>query len=374
MYSYMLISRKSDKQKRIVKQDRWVKGVLISYGLVLIVLAVLTIVVDPYFHYHKPLDGMKYRLYEQRYINDGISRNFEYNALITGNSLSENTKTSEYDALFGTTSIKIPYSGAGYSELWESIERALNYNPNIKRVLFFLDYEDIARDKDWVRYTEYPDYLYDDNFFNDAPYLWNKDTLYRGTLLNLLMTLTGKESTTFDEYSVWEAETGEEMVLPYLDADGTEPSDVEVIFDEGKQELVKENISDNILRVTEKYPEVRFDIIYTPGSIAKWYRYNRRSEVKYRLEAGEYATKLLLDGENVHVYDFMCEYEKICDLDNYHDTIHYTTDMNSYFLNRMAKGENELKPEMLEAYFNDLQQFYCNYDYAGLKEKANDGQ
>ena len=366
----MQISKKSDRQKRILNQDRWIKAVLISCGVVLLLLAVLTIIVDPYFHYHKPLEGMRYRLYEQRYINDGISRNFEYNAMITGNSLAENTKASEYDALFDVSSIKVPYSGAGYSELWEAIERALNYNPNIKRVLFIMDYEDIAREKDWVRYTEYPDYLYDNNFFNDAPYLWNKDTLYRGTALNLLMTFTGKESTTFDEYSAWERETGEEAVLPYIDADGTSPSDVEVIFDSYKQELVKENISDNILRVVEKYPEVRFDIIYTPGSIAKWYRYNRRSEVKYRLEAGEYATRLLLSSENVHVYDFMCEFDKICDLDNYHDTIHYTADMNTYFLQQIAKGENELKIDMLETYFDDLQQFYCNYDYAALKEKA----
>ena len=39
---------------------------------------------DPYFHYHGPFSSFSYRLYEERYINDGISRHFNYDAIITG--------------------------------------------------------------------------------------------------------------------------------------------------------------------------------------------------------------------------------------------------------------------------------------------------
>ena len=41
---------------------------------VLIGYTVLFIVVDPYFHFHKPLSFLSYRLYDERYTNDGISR------------------------------------------------------------------------------------------------------------------------------------------------------------------------------------------------------------------------------------------------------------------------------------------------------------
>ncbi len=42
---------------------------------------------DPYFHYHKPFPFVSYRLYDERYINDGISRHFDYDAIITGTSM-----------------------------------------------------------------------------------------------------------------------------------------------------------------------------------------------------------------------------------------------------------------------------------------------
>ena len=38
----------------------------------------------------------------------------------------------------------------------------------MKKVIIFVDTEDMIRDKDYVRYEDYPDYLYDNNIFNDV--------------------------------------------------------------------------------------------------------------------------------------------------------------------------------------------------------------
>lgn len=38
-------------------------------------------------------------------------RNFEYDAIIIGTSMTENFKTSEADALFAASFIKVPFSG-----------------------------------------------------------------------------------------------------------------------------------------------------------------------------------------------------------------------------------------------------------------------
>ena len=82
--------------------------------VLLLALAVPTIVIDPFFHFHAPLEGLSYplRLVNERYQNDGIVRNFECDAIISGTSLCENFKTSEFDSLFGVTSVKAPFSGA----------------------------------------------------------------------------------------------------------------------------------------------------------------------------------------------------------------------------------------------------------------------
>ena len=105
----------------------------------LVFWALVMIITDPYFHYHKPLSFLSYRLYEERYTNDGIARHFDYDALITGTSMTQNFKTSEMDELLGTRAVKNTFSGAGYQELSENLERALQRNPDLKTVLMGLD-------------------------------------------------------------------------------------------------------------------------------------------------------------------------------------------------------------------------------------------
>ena len=194
-----------------MEQDykKWLRRTIVGILGIMIFVVLLQIIVDPYFHYHKPIT--KYRLNDERYINDGIARHFDYDAIITGNSLCQNFSTSQYDELFGTNSVKLPYSGAGYKEIWESLGRALEYNDGVKEVLVCMDLQDLDREADWERYEGNPTYLYDDNVFNDIKYIFNKDAIYRGTLYNLIWTVTGHENTSMDEYSTWERETGPEV-------------------------------------------------------------------------------------------------------------------------------------------------------------------
>ena len=62
----------------------------------LTVIILLTVIVDPFFHYHKPLASIQYQITNERYQNDGIIKHFDYDAIITGTSMTENFKTSEF--------------------------------------------------------------------------------------------------------------------------------------------------------------------------------------------------------------------------------------------------------------------------------------
>ena len=64
-------------------EKKWGIGFLITAAVLLIVLGGLTAAVDPYFHYHGPLVGLSYPDGNERYQNDGIIRNFAYDAVIT---------------------------------------------------------------------------------------------------------------------------------------------------------------------------------------------------------------------------------------------------------------------------------------------------
>lgn len=355
------------KKMKEISPKKWGICAITAIVVMILGMALLTYIVDPYFHYHAPLPGMSYRLYEQRYINDGISRHFEYDAVVIGNSLSENVKTSEVDVLFDCNSIKLPYSGAGYNELWGSLEKTLSYNPAIRKVIVFADAEDMARKKDYMRYTDYPDYLYDDNLWNDASYLWNKDIFYRGTLYNIFMTIVGKESTTFDEYSAKEGKTGAEVVLSYV-GDIPEPEDAESWkYEEKDEQKVRDNINANIIAVVEKYPNVEFYLIYPPPSIARWGKYYIWGDINYRIEACKTATRLLLEEDNIHIYSFQDDFELVCNLDNYRDTVHYTSEVSSYILEIVSRDQRKLTEENFDEYFERITEFYTGYDYQSLR-------
>ena len=95
-------------------EKKWGSKIILSAVILLCCIGGLTAFVDPYFHYHAPLSFLEYPLNNQRYQNDGIVRNFDYDAIITGTSMTENFKTTEFDNLFNVNSIKVPFSGATY--------------------------------------------------------------------------------------------------------------------------------------------------------------------------------------------------------------------------------------------------------------------
>ena len=159
----------------------WVIGFLVIVITALAVVAYEVITVDPFFHYHAPdIDAYFYPLNNQRSQNDGISRHFDYEGLITGTSMTENFKTSEAEALFDFRFIKVPYAGATYNEINYSLTAAASHNQKLKYIIRGLDmymfFDDSGR---WrTELGSYPTYLYDDNWFNDAEYVFNRDVLF----------------------------------------------------------------------------------------------------------------------------------------------------------------------------------------------------
>ena len=89
----------------------WVLGYLALVMAALITVSALSVSIDPFFHFHSPdTDRYYYTLDNQRSQNNGIVKNFEYEGIITGTSMTENFKTSVAEDLFG---VKFINNGLG---------------------------------------------------------------------------------------------------------------------------------------------------------------------------------------------------------------------------------------------------------------------
>ncbi len=320
--------------------------------------------IDPYFHYHKPLPGLAYRIYNERYQNDGIAKHFDYDAVITGTSMTQNFKASEFGRLFGCHCVKMPFSGASYREVSENLKRAIQANHNIKTVLWGLDYNSFFRDPDEMRYEGYPAYLYDSQPFNDVEYIFNKEVLFGDTYGSVLAyTRGGGKTTTFDEYNNWDGqyEYGKEAVLSQY----TRPQRAEK---QGALHLDPRNLNQNVVSVVKENPQIQFYLFFTPYSIVYWDSLNQQGTLQNQLRMEKEAIELLLPYENIHLYSFFDEFGVITDLNHYKDSGHYSGKVNDFIMECMAKGDHKLTEENYQEYWGNVWDFYTSYDYGALFE------
>lgn len=332
-------------------------------GLLLVVL--LVFVFDPYFHFHKPFPFVKYRLYDERYTNDGISRHFDYDTIITGTSMAQNFKPSELDALFGVKSVKETFSGSGLKEQSENLERALRRNQELKQIFWSIDYNILLREKDWTQYEGYPTYLYDDNPMNDVYYVFNKSILYHGVLPNLTKTLSGSESTSLDEYSSWDKPAGYASIMSSYHRWKEKAPMRDGLTDE-ERTMVIETIQQNIVDLVNQYPDTTFYLFYTPYSIFFWDFQNQEGLMQAQFEAEQIATEMLLECENIKLYNFFNHYEVVCNADYYRDKEHYIAEINTRILEWLTTDADLITKDNYRKRLEEEKEFYLNYDYESL--------
>ncbi len=341
---------------------KWAIGCLMTIIAITLVIIATVWIIDPYFHFHKPFSFVSYRLYDERYTNDGISRHFDYDTIITGTSMAQNFKPSEADQIFGVKSVKETFSGAGFKELSENLDRALRRNENLKTIIWSVDFNAIIRDKDYDIYSGYPTYLYDDDPFNDVRYVFNKEIWYEGVIPNLVMTLLGQERTTLDAYSAWDKELGYEHVMSGYDR-WEERAEMRPGLSAEEETMVEENIRQNIVELANRYPNTTFYLFYTPYSICWWDYLNQEGLMLQQFEAERIATSLLLECPNIRLYNFNNRYDLILDFDNYRDKEHYGAHVNSWILQWLADGEGLVTLDNYEELLEQERQYFLNYDY-----------
>lgn len=347
----------------------WLLTALITL-IILVVIATPIIYIDPYFHYHSPHKDLYYHLDNERSQNDGIIRHFNYDSMIIGTSMAENFKSSEAEELFGGSFIKVPFAGGTYKEQNDNIAKAIKYNPDLKTVIRPLDYAYLMDDKDRVRNDlgSYPDYLYDDNPFNDVKYIFNKQILFDICLPMLGSAREGTPGgvTSFDDYANWmeDASFGKDAVL----GDRTEfksPEEIQPFVDEIK-EMVHDNIAQNVVALAKSNPKVQFYYYLTPYSVAWWGSQMELGTVERWIAAEEYAIELMLQCDNIHIYSFNNEFDITINLDNYSDECHHGDWVNSQILAWLYSGTDELTEDNYKEYISVEKDFYMNYDYSLL--------
>lgn len=365
--------------KVTLKPRMWIAGFFGIAAVLLIMACMWTEKVDPFFHYHKPdTSSYYYAINNPRYQNNGILRNFDYEGLIIGTSMTENFKTSEAKEIFGVEFVKTPFPGASLKEINDNVGFALSHNSNLEIVIRGIDMRVLMKEKDFMcdGWEDYPTYLFDDNPFNDMKYLLNRDVLFSRVYP---MVQNTKESdfepgiTSFDEYNNWMSsfEFGVNSVLPngydYGKTDVQQPG----LTDEEK-EIVLESARQNITNLPKQYPDVEFYYFFTPYSALWWSEQMQSGSLRKQIEAERIVIEEVLSVENIKLFSINNLVQITADLNNYKDELHYASWINSLILKYMYKDICRLTRDNYRDYLVDEEHLYSTIDYYTIFNSQED--
>lgn len=333
-----------------MEANKFIRTFFLWAAALLLTAAAAVAVMDPFYHYHAPLGGMKAVVTKAEYQCIGTVRNFPYDSIVFGSSVAENYNNRWFDEAFGGRTIKGIKSGAATADLVYYMKEAFEAR-ELVNVYYCVDIAALNADASKL----FPDaslplYLYDHNPFNDVQYLWNKTVLFEHIPYELAAGLdTGYDEGASYNWAQYKTFCAEDTLSRY-----DRPAAVSDMKKEDENKAVIDANLTLIGDVVRTHPETRFRFIFSPYSMLWWDEAYRSGDSGGYLYAVRRAAEYLLGFENVEIYYFQNDAEIITDLDNYMDTIHFSEEINHEIVRRMQAGECRLTPENLEETLADM--------------------
>lgn len=335
------------------------------FALVVLLIA-LVVFVDPFFHYHAPLEDYPYLIDNQLSQNPGMAEHMEYDSVLLGSSMTVNFEADWFSELMGLDLIKLPYNGAYPRDIYNIMECVDKSGLPLQAVFWGVD---LASYTGSVEETKYPlpEYLYDDIAFNDWEYWLNKQVLL-DYILKPLFSGDGPTDLSSVYNSHWWMVNfyGKETVLDSYKRP-EELAEVQINKTAYTQALLA-NLETNIAPLLENHPDTKFVIFYPPYSILFWYDYLAAGQLDAVLEEYRVSMEWFLGYDNVEVYYFQNMPEVITNLDNYADISHHNQKINRYMAECFTNGTYQVGTGEYEAVLEDMRNLIEGYDYHSLWE------
>lgn len=326
--------------------------------------AFVVFAVDPFYHYHTPWFSLPVVLYNEVYQTSGVAKNFEYDSVIVGSSMTENFHASWFDEDFGWNTVKLCYEGAGTDDLKAILGQVFDGGRQVKNIVLAVDDYQMISDSSMTAIKR-PEYLYNDDLLDDVNYLFNRDAL-KAAFQRIGDGISGREEEVDNAYNFsGKFEFSTERVLsdarPFRENIMAYPPEEETA-ENAYLQACQDNL-ENLLPFMEEHPETEFIILFSPYSILNWEKKVLAGTLKAQLNADAYVIRCFLSYDNVSVFYFQDEYEMITDLEQYMDTCHYKEAYNYYMEQCIKNGKNEVTPEDYEERIERMYHIASEYDY-----------
>lgn len=335
-----------------------------------IILCVLLYLYDPLMFFHKPY------FREQTYHNDmrlaakGIIDFSEFDSVILGTSMLENTSAKEASEKLGGKWVNLALNSARIYER-ENLLQHLFKRKEIKQVIYTLESYFLVKGE-FSEEANFKPLKLEYSFFEKMNTYFNKHFISCALKCSKEEKCVGKKDlNAFAKwYSVnrlgfhqWD-DNEKKMFFDELEIyeqNGYE----EVYFDEVK---IQNYIQEHILLYIRQNPQISFHFILPTQSrffhkIPYFWNEKRSSEQYFEnwKKMVKWFVKESTRYKNVKIYGFD-DLDYADNLDNYTDARHYNVDMNSMHLDAIAQQSHILTPQNIDEYFSVMQSKINAYD------------
>lgn len=312
-------------------------------------------VVDPLQFYHKETLFTPKFSWQERYQNPGLARNYKYDMIILGSSMTENFLPSEVGEKLDGKVMKLSIEGSTAKEQNLTANVAFRTG-QVKKVLWGLDYF-AFRGNNVSEQGDFPYYLYDSNPLNDYKYLFNESNIKDALYVITQSKERAANHPSVERLNNWDktVKYGWELVIKNWDS--ARYNETAYGDNEDPLESVKESFDNNVLSVVKAHPETTFYFYYPPYSILRqqvWYTTNHQRYAN-QLEMKRYMFEKLSAYPNTSIHEFQTDDDITYNLDNYKDLSHHSGAINSRIADEIAKGYHLVTADNLEQSIELLQ-------------------
>jgi hypothetical protein len=369
-----------------MNSKKWLKLFVIYSFVVFIFFLGINYIIDPLKLFHKPYFLKNKLNSNMRLQAAGIIKNYNFDSIILGTSMLENTSSEEASNIFDASFMNISLSGSDFFERSFVLNYALE-KKKINNVIYSLDYSGLINyqmgREDYT--VDNFDYLYDNSYINDFKQYMN--------LKSIKLILKGylSKEANFDRPNEWftnkshssrfggidnwfksESNNQIKKALATIQKSIKAIENNKTIVDkDSKEKLVKsqEYLKKYLLKYVKNNSNTEFYLIIPPYS-----RIQNAINAKYRksdFERLKKNIKFLVEKsnrfENLKIFGWG-DKEFPNNISLYKDLTHYSPEINSKMLYWIRENNGLLTLNNIKEYLKEFEQKSLSYD---LQEVGN---
>lgn len=358
----------------------------------------LIYIYDPLQIYHKSFFSDSLKLHESmRTQAAGIINNFEFNSIILGTSMLENTSSKEAEEKLGGQFVNLSVSGSDFFEREPILSYALK-KKNLNHVIYSLDssYLHVHNiDEKFVDELKNKrktfEFLYDNNPFNNIKAYWNNKFLTCTLVFSMSSECTGVNNN-LDHPNSWYADPNHYSRFGGIDNwfSSKNSSQIKktlasiVESAENPTKKIKINIEENVesatkyidkylLKYVKQYPDTNFHIVFPPYSrmnYAIWKNTNV-SDYEIHKEVIRFMALQSRHLNNLYIYGWE-NYSFLDDISNYKDLGHYHPSINSLMLSSIIEKDALITHDNVTSYLAQADKKATDYDIVIIANKIKE--